>query len=194
MNATSKQLRDEWLALRCQVGEPQAFAELVREMERPLLYFAQKLMRDEDRALDVLQEVWLKAFRAIGKLAEPRQLRAWLYQMTRSFAIDRMRKDIAQNERDKRHVSDLPDSSPEPTFDADEAEALHLALDQLELAHREVLVLHFLEDLSIAEVASIVQCPEGTVKSRIHHAKRALRTILTPPSAQSLPPREKASR
>jgi len=197
MNATSKQLRDEWLDLRCQSGEPQAFADLVREMERPLLYFAQKLLRDEDRALDVLQEVWLKAFRAIRRLDRPRQLRAWLYQMTHSFAIDRMRKDVAQNAREKRHTFEnagKSDNSPEPTFSADEAEALHLALDQLELAHREVLVLHFLEDLSIAEVASIVKCPEGTVKSRIHHAKRALRSILTPGSAPapSLPPREKA--
>ena len=63
MNAAAKQVRDEWIALRCQHGEPEAFGDLVREMERPLLYFAQKLVNDQDKALDVLQEVWLKAFR-----------------------------------------------------------------------------------------------------------------------------------
>src|SRR4051794_10682457 len=52
------------------------------------------------------------------------------------------------------------------------------ALDQLELKHREVLVLHFLEDFSIAEIAQVIGCPEGTVKSRIHHAKRAMKEIL----------------
>jgi len=179
MNTTSRQTRDEWLALRCQNGEAQAFADLIREMERPLLYFAQKLIRDEDRALDVLQEVWLKGFRGAKKLEPPPQLRAWVYQTTRSLEGDRIRKDVAQTEREKRIAEEKPDNSPEPTFAAEEAEALHHALDQLELPHREVLVLHFLEDLTIAEVATVVSCPEGTVKSRIQHAKRALRKVLS---------------
>jgi RNA polymerase sigma-70 factor (ECF subfamily) len=55
---------------------------------------------------------------------------------------------------------------------------VHQALDQLDLKHREVLTLHFLEDFSIAEIAQIVECKEGTVKSRIHHAKKELKEIL----------------
>jgi RNA polymerase sigma-70 factor, ECF subfamily len=68
MSAESRQVRDEWLALRCQHGEPEAFRELVAEMERPLLYFARKLVNDEGKAFDVLQEVWLKVFRTIRRL------------------------------------------------------------------------------------------------------------------------------
>src|SRR5882724_1078441 len=80
MNANLQQARDEWIALRCQLGEPEAFADLIQEMERPLLYFVRKLVNNEDKALDVLQEVWLKAFRTIRRLENPQSVRAWLYQ------------------------------------------------------------------------------------------------------------------
>ena len=75
---TANRTRDEWLALRCQSGEPAAFEDLVAIMERPLLYYAIKLLRDQETALDVLQDVWLKAFRAIRKLNDPASLRPWL--------------------------------------------------------------------------------------------------------------------
>src|SRR5438128_1700507 len=91
-NATRRE-RDELIALRCRLGEPEAFAELVREMERPLLYYATKLLRDEDRAFDVLQEVWLTAFRTVGRLEEPGALRAWLYRIAHGLVVDRIRQD-----------------------------------------------------------------------------------------------------
>ena len=61
----------EWLALRCQSGDPGAFEDLIAVMERPLLYYAASLTGSVDSALDVLQEVWMKAFRGIRKLKNP---------------------------------------------------------------------------------------------------------------------------
>lgn len=178
MAATTQQLRDEWLALRCQHGDPSAFAELVAAMERPLMYFVAKLIGDQDAALDVLQEVWLKAFLKIGRLEKPQRLRPWLYQLARGLAIDRCRKAHAESRREQDHAIDHAAWTEESTFDIEDVDALHQALDKLDWKHREVLVLHFLEDLSIGEVAAIVDCPEGTVKSRLFHAKRALRVAL----------------
>jgi RNA polymerase sigma-70 factor (ECF subfamily) len=178
MNASVKQARDEWIALRCQHGEPGAFADLVREMERPLLYFAQKLVNDEDRALDVLQDVWLKAFRTIRRLEQPKLVRSWLYQLTRSLAIDHVRKEAAEERRNKAHAEEMADSGDEPSFDQEDAAGLHRALDALDIRHREVLVLHFLEEMTLPEIAAVVGCPEGTVKSRLHYAKRALQSAL----------------
>jgi RNA polymerase sigma-70 factor, ECF subfamily len=178
MNTSIQQARDEWIALRCRHGEPEAFADLVRAMERPLLYFARKLVNDEDKALDVLQEVWLKAFRTIRRLENPRSVRAWLYQLTRGLAIDRIRKEVAEEQREKLHAEERADPGDEPSFDAEDAAALHRALDTLDVQHREVLVLHFLEELSLTEIASVVGCRVGTVKSRIHYAKRALHSAL----------------
>jgi RNA polymerase sigma-70 factor (ECF subfamily) len=69
----------------------------------------------------------------------------------------------------------------EPAFGVEDAQLLHRALDRIDLKHREVIVLHFLDDLSIAEIASIIGEPAGTVKSRIHYAKKALREALGKP-------------
>jgi RNA polymerase sigma-70 factor (ECF subfamily) len=179
MNASIKQARDEWIALRCQHAEPEAFADLVRELERPLLYFVQKLVNDEDKALDVLQEVWINAFKTIRGLEEPRLVRAWLYRLSRGLAIDRIRKEAAQARHERAHAEEIGETdTTAPTFDDEDAAALHLALDAVAVAHREVLVLHFLEEMSVSEIAAILGCPEGTVKSRIHYAKRALRAAL----------------
>jgi RNA polymerase sigma-70 factor (ECF subfamily) len=70
------------------------------------------------------------------------------------------------------------EESAEPSFAKEDSAALHHALDELALKDREVLVLHFLEDFSLAEIAGIVGSSEGTVKSRIHYAKMALKEIL----------------
>jgi RNA polymerase sigma-70 factor (ECF subfamily) len=167
----------EWLALRCQAGDAGAFEDLVAAMERPLLYFASSLTGNEDSGLDVLQEVWIKAFRGIGKLKDPGALRSWLYSVTHGIAIDRIRRNVS---RERAEAVDLEDfeEADEPTFAHEDAAEVHRALSQINLKHREVLVLHFLEDLSLAEIAKVVGCSEGTVKSRMHYAKRAMKEIL----------------
>jgi RNA polymerase sigma-70 factor, ECF subfamily len=178
MNDPAKRTRDAWLALRCQTGEAEAFRELVSEMERPLLYFAAKLLGSEDAAFDVLQQTWLRAFRTIRRLDEPAHLRAWLYQIVRGLAIDQLRKWASIQRLEQEYAEQQSEADDEPTFDSEDAAALHRALDRVEPRLREVLLLHFLEDLPIAEVAAIVGCPEGTVKSRLHHGKRRLKTLL----------------
>lgn len=169
--------RDEWIALRCQSGEPGAFEDLVAVMERPLLYYAAKLTGQEESALDVLQEVWIKAFRGIRRLKDPGSLRPWLYRITHGIAVDRIRHNISR-ERAEEVLIEAFDESAEPSFANEDSAALHRALDEIGPKHREVLVLHFLEDFSTAEIAEVVGCSEGTVKSRIHYAKKAMKEIL----------------
>lgn len=174
-------VRDEWIALRCQLGEPEAFRELVAELEPPLMYFASKLLGSDRDAPDVVQEVWLNAFGKIRRLREPGALRPWLYQLTRSIAVSRLRSDVARERREAVVGLEAPDESDD-TEDADwlagDASRLHRELDRLSLEQREVLTLFFIEDLSIEEVATIVQAPSGTVKSRLFHAKQRLRQAL----------------
>ena len=168
----------EWLALRCQAREPAAFEDLIAVMERPLLYYAASLTGSPDSALDVLQEVWLKVFRGIHKLKDPGSLRAWLYAITHAAAVDRIRKNYARERAEQVLVEDFHEAD-EPLFEAEDAEAIHQALREIAIKHREVLVLHFLDDLSIAEIAGVIGCSEGTVKSRIHYAKRAMKELLS---------------
>ena len=168
----------EWIALRCQSGEPGAFEDLIAVMERPLLYYAASLTGNTDSALDVLQEVWIKAFRGIRKLKDPGALRPWLYSITHGIAVDRIRKNYSREQAEKVQLEDFQEAE-EPSFAEEDAAAVHAALSEIGLMHREVLVLHFLEDLSMAEIAKVVGCSEGTVKSRIHYAKRAMKEILS---------------
>ena len=174
---TVARAKDEWLALRCQSGEPDAFEDLVDVMERPLLYYAAKLLGNEERAIDALQDVWIRVFGAIRKLKEPASLRSWLYRVTYGISIDRIRRDVSRVRAEEAHWEQFEETA-DVSFDNEDAAAVHRALDELDLRHREVLVLHFLEDFSVAEIAAVVGCPEGTVKSRMYHAKKAMKEIL----------------
>jgi RNA polymerase sigma-70 factor (ECF subfamily) len=175
---TPKRVRDEWLALRCQAGDSGAFEDLCIEMERPLLYYASKLTGNRDTALDILQETWVRALAGIRKLKEPGSVRSWLYALVHSIAVDHIRR-----KKTGRRIEDVfletREDAEEASFTVDDANAIHDALDRLSEKHREVLVLYFLEEFSLAEIAQIVSCPEGTVKSRMHHAKTEMKAILS---------------
>jgi RNA polymerase sigma-70 factor (ECF subfamily) len=168
----------EWIALRCQAGEADAFEDLVAAMERSLLYYATSVTGNADSGLDVLQEVWIKAFRGIGKLKDPGALRSWLYSITHGIAVDRIRLNASRERAEAVEFENFQEPA-EPSFAAEDAAEIHQALSELGLKHREVLVLHFLDDLSISEIAKVVGCSEGTVKSRMHYAKRAMKEILS---------------
>ncbi|HUK15973.1 MAG TPA: sigma-70 family RNA polymerase sigma factor [Bryobacteraceae bacterium] len=170
--------RDAWIALRCQSGEADAFEDLIAVMERPLLYYAAKLLGNEEFALDALQDVWMRVVRGIRRLQDPASLRPWLYRITYGMAIDRIRHDSSRQHAEELHIEGVEEAD-EPDFENADAAAVHAALDAIDLRHREVLVLHFLEDFSVAEIAAVIGCPEGTVKSRIHHAKKAMKQILS---------------
>ncbi len=179
MDVEPRKTRDAWLALRCQLGESLAFRELVAEFERPLAYFVTKMIGDQDAAWDVLQLVWIRAFQQIRRLQNPEQVRAWLYGIAHGLAVDHLRKRDSLRRIEREYAEEHPEETDDkPTFNTEEVATVHQALDQLDLRLREVLTLYFIEDLTIAEVAGIVGVPEGTVKSRLYHARQALRERL----------------
>src|SRR3982751_2618378 len=122
MARTPRQIEDERLALRCRLGEPSAFAELVATMERPLLYFARSIVRDDDAALDVLQAVWMTAFREVRRLDSPGGLRSWLSRVTHGHAVDHVRRDVARASAERPPAGEAEEvAAPgeEPRFDAE---------------------------------------------------------------------------
>jgi RNA polymerase sigma-70 factor, ECF subfamily len=168
----------ELLVLRCRRKDPGAFEELIRYWENKLFYYIRRLVASEEEAWDVLQETWIKVFQGIGSLKNPGSLASWLYSIARHNAMDHWRgrfADVQTEEMDENAMAEIPDDK---TPDFDNAERVHRGLDRISLAHREVLTLFFLEDFSIEEIASILNVAQGTVKSRLHHAKRALRLVL----------------
>jgi len=165
------------LAVRCQLGEEEAFEELVELFHFPLWKYLRRLAKDDDSARDILQEAWLKIVRGIPTLRDPSLLAPWIFRIARFTAMDRMRSQY----REALGVSFALDSLESPQSDASllpEPDLLHGELMQLPLLEREVLSLFYLQELALKEVATILEVPVGTVKSRLFRARRLLRSAL----------------
>src|SRR5690606_21965510 len=87
---------DEWLAVRCQLGERAAFDALIRRWNDPIWRYLRRLSSSEDDALEMTQEVWLRVVRGIARLREGARLRAWLFGIARRVAMDRLRHQCAE--------------------------------------------------------------------------------------------------
>ena len=169
------------LAVRCARGEAQAWRALVTGWERPLLYYLRRLLPTEEDARDVLQETWLAAVRQVRQLRDGGLLSVWLFRIARNCAVSRLRR-LRQIESLEALDAGEPPSAPNvpaaPAFDADDVAAVHAALLRLSLAHRDVLTLHYLGQLSLRQITETTGLSEGTIKSRLFYAKRALRSAM----------------
>jgi RNA polymerase sigma-70 factor, ECF subfamily len=179
MNETKTQgridVRRRLLVLRCQTGDERAFATLFEMFSSKTLRYL-RAMLDQASADDVQQEVWLTVFRRISDLADPGAFRTWLYRITRHRALDHLR---TQNRREAMltdiPAAGLPEAAESEPFDPSD---VAYALTRLSVPHREVLMFRYWEGLSYAEIASVVACSVGTVRSRIYHAKLNVRAAL----------------
>lgn len=171
-------IRQELLVRRCQAGQSEALEELITTWERRLLYYIRRIVEHESDAWDVLQQTWIQVLASIRKLREPGALRPWLYATARHVAASHYRPELRRRTATDPQAdpADVPDNDWVPRHD--EAAYVHEALARISLGHREVLVLHFLEGMSVQEMAAVVDVPSGTIKSRLHYAKRALRAVL----------------
>lgn len=174
MSDEAERLYERLLVVRCQTGDHEAYRELIGRFAPRLRYFLRKLMRQGDRADDLLQEVWIDVFRQLPRLEDAGSFIPWAYRIARGKAA----LDLRRNGRIEPAVDIEDRAATEPTFSAEDASRIHKALDRLPAEQREVLTLRFLEDLSYEEIGRIVGCPLGTVRSRIHYAKQALQRIL----------------
>ncbi|MFO0917168.1 MAG: sigma-70 family RNA polymerase sigma factor [Planctomycetaceae bacterium] len=179
MTVSAKKLQESVLVVRCQAGDETAFRQLVESYSPRLRYFLRKLAPDADRIEDLLQDVWLDAFRALPRLIEVAAFPAWIYRIARSHvAAEYRRRGLESKLMEQLTVGQMPQETPIPEFSPEDAQRIHHALDNLPTMHREVLVLRFLEDLSYDDMAAVLGCPVGTVRSRIYYAKLALRQFL----------------
>lgn len=174
MTNSANRLYERVLLLRCQAGDQAALEELVGIYSPRLRYYLRKLLREVNRTEDVLQDVWLQVLRGLPKLADPGAFPAWLFRIARNRAC--------RTFRERRPLRPLEEMDlVEETGDdirLEDADCIHAALDELAPEHREVLVLRFLEGMTYENIARVTGCPVGTVRSRIHYARQALRCAL----------------
>jgi len=167
-------LQERLLVLRVQSGDRGAFPELMALYDRRVAYYVRRMVSDSSLASDVAQEIWLKVYRRLPTLRSPEAFRVWLYRIAHDLVATHWRK--RSRERDRQEQAAVGEETSWSDFDLlDDAEFVHRRLGELSPPQREVLTLRFLESLEIAEIAEIIGCPAGTVRSRLHYALQALR-------------------
>ncbi|MFC4534336.1 RNA polymerase sigma factor [Sphaerisporangium dianthi] len=165
-------MSDELLVVRCQLGEREAFAELVRAWHGAIERYVRRMLAGPDD--DVAQEIWLAVFKGLPGLRSPDRFAPWLFTIARRAVTNRLRDAYAQPEPEP--MDDLP--GPDEAEDVVDRETLGGALAALPVREREVLLLFYLEDLPLDACAQICGVPVGTVKSRLHRARRSLQEEL----------------
>lgn len=187
MSDQAEQIYERLLVVRAQGGDEAAFVELVDRYSPRLRYFLRKLLEPNvngDRSHggegveDALQGVWLAVWRQLPRLADPQALRAWLYRISRDQAFARLRNSRSDNLALDEATLPASGLEDEAQFSAEDAAQIHAALGNLPPLQREALVLRFLEDMTYEQIAAVVGCQVGTVRSRIHYGKQALRRLL----------------
>jgi RNA polymerase sigma-70 factor (ECF subfamily) len=173
--------REQLPVLQARAGEPAAWDTLFWRYQLPLYVYVFELAHDEQASLDLVQETFIAAVRHIGSLRSDGKFGSWLFGIAHQKCIQRWRKqNREQILRDE--IADAPaefDDGPDDLLIRREQETEFMnLLNQLPLPQRSVLLLRFVEDFSIEEIARITETQPGTVKSRLHYAKRALRKLL----------------
>jgi RNA polymerase sigma-70 factor (ECF subfamily) len=172
----SDSIQDDLLVLQCQQGDAAGFDRLVRRWQQPLLNYAYRLTGDRAVAQDIVQETWLAVIRGLITLKDVAHFRAWLYRIASHKCQDHWRR-----KRTRQGFAEELQKQPRPEDGAPtkaERADIDAAFRCLPPESRTVLALMYLEDFSIGEIAGLLSLPEGTVKSRLFHARQQLRQLL----------------
>ncbi len=173
---------------RAQGGDQEAFASLVDAVGGRLQAVAHRILRDIDLAEDATQQALLSIWRDLPQLRDPGRFDAWSYRLL-------VHACYAEGRRSRGRVPTLRLPSPDAVAAVDETgviddrDQLERGFRRLSIDHRAVVVLHHYLDLPLDEVAAALGIPAGTVRSRLHHAMRAMRASLaadTRPAAQEV--------
>jgi RNA polymerase sigma factor (sigma-70 family) len=191
---------DEELMLQVRDGAGETLGVLFDRYQTPLYNFYAKLTGDRTLSEDLVQEVFLRILKYSRSYQPGTPFRAWIYQIARNARVDHYRKT-------PKHISFEPEMAPpvkpkDEAQESQEAEMLHHALMQMPEEKREILILSRFQELKYEEIARLLDCELGTVKTRIHRAIQELRRVFrqlesgataagtdSAAGAQTIPPR-----
>lgn len=176
---------EQTLIQRAQKGDHDAFAALVSEHQRYVYNLAFRIVKDEDEALDITQETFVRAWTAFPNFRGQSQFRTWLYRITTNLCYNRLpglRRSLADLGDDV--ISNISDAENVPTnpvreFESNEVRSyLHQAIEKLDPNYKILIVMRYQQELSYEEIASLLNLPLGTVKTGLFRAKEKLRLAL----------------
>jgi RNA polymerase sigma-70 factor (ECF subfamily) len=186
-------LRD--VIARAKEGDTKAIDQLLKSQRQRSMATALRVLHNPDDAEDAVQDAFLKIWRSLPSFEGRSSFQTWVHRIVINASLDLMRKQAARPEISERSergedvdVSEpAHDVTPESELGNREIERLvHRAVATLPEVHRQVLELREFEECSYQEIAEIIQCPIGTVMSRLHHARGRLAEDMRPPLAEAL--------
>jgi RNA polymerase sigma-70 factor (ECF subfamily) len=178
VSANAQQLYEQTLVIRSQIGDELAFQELLTLYGPHLLLFTRKMLQTSPHLVeDVTQEIWLAIYKGLPGLLDAGKFRPWAFRIARDRIYrEYRRRQVPPEPLGESHLEMLPEAGEASA--AVDVEKLHRGLGAISPEHREVLVLYFFEEMSYEDIAGVTSSTLGTVRSRIHYAKRALRNAL----------------
>ena len=175
-----------------QAGDRDAFDRLVERHKDIVYAVAYRFAHDPDLALDLAQDVFIRAYRGIRSFKARSSFSTWLYRIAMNTCIDytRRRSRSVDSRAVPEEVAEYAESEPigvqepagpaEAVLSGELGEQIQKAIDALPEYHKSVFVLYEIEGLSYKEIAEVVGCSIGTVMSRLHYARKKLRNMLAP--------------
>ncbi|MBN2566234.1 MAG: sigma-70 family RNA polymerase sigma factor [Candidatus Eisenbacteria bacterium] len=178
--------RDAELASKAKRGDKTAFGMLVERYKERAYMIALGFVGSPDDAMDLSQDAFVKAYRAMRTFKDGSDFYPWFYAILRNtcFNFLRRRKTRKESSLDaaREYGYDVVDESPDPSASLERSEMrrlVRLEIDNLSPVHREILLLRHFEGLSYKEMADVLECPIGTVMSRLYAARQALKSRLS---------------
>lgn len=175
---TPEDIHDELLVIRCQDGEHDALAELVDRWQPRLIRHALRLTNNPDGAEEAVQGTWVAIVRGVHQVNDPACFRRWAYQILTRKCADWIRLRQRQRAKQDRLVSDPAGEESLDEGITNDIAALRKAIKRLPDDRRLVLVMFYLEGMSLQEIAHSLSLPVGTVKSRLHYARKQLQETM----------------
>ncbi len=173
---------DRELVYATRDGDMQAFDALFYRYKDGIFRLGFAITKDPSAAEEIVVDTFARAHRAIGRLEPEGSLRPWLYRVAVNLSYNRRpRKGLVMSTLEDVNEETMTSDDRSPSSLAELAELRTIvlaAVDTLGPKHKVVVVLHYLNGLNLAEIAQVVDCPVGTVKSRLHYALRRLRAHL----------------
>ena len=168
--------------LRCQAGKLDALRVLFDLHHRAVFRTAYGIVHNQEQAEDVTQQVFIELFRSIKRFDTDRPFRPWIHRIAVNESLDQIKKQQKARHVPIETAQSLPSGITSPEQSAEESElraAIRTAIWSLDPRFRAVVVLRYYHGFSESEMAVALNCPQGTVKSRLHYALRKLSEILT---------------
>ncbi len=191
LGMTAEETTQPWVddVRRARQGDANAFAAIVRSMQRPVFGLCLRLLRNEGEASEIAQEAFLRAYQNLEKYDDSRPLDLWVMTISRNLCLDILRR------RQKVKTEDVEDhayrlntgeaNAEDLAIVKQERQSLEDAMNTLSVEDREVLALYYVQKRTTKEIAEVIGVAPGTIMARLFRAREKLRQRMQPPKSRT---------